>query len=205
MRGLEKIWIIGDNFCNCTFDGHYKNSAGPNSESNNQFYAFKNYEVREFSNNQYDSLFRNTAGRIRNSFLKAINEHNALPKLIVTILDDDLIQGMNSKFDFDLQLHVLTTWLVTEFEKAIATYKDFLPQRAKRQNFPHFLWIAPPTHCNFGAESNNLRLAQTKCLAEIVSTKKNMTMLKMIKVWEHEDRNAFLKDSYRLTSAGLDK
>ena len=205
MSGLEKIWFIGDDFSNHTFNQHYKNASGPD-HSNDQFYSFKHYEVREFSNNQYDSLFQNTAGRIRNSLLKAINEHNTLPKLIVTILDDDLIQGMNPEYmHFEDQLHIIMNWLVTEFERAIETYKEKLPLRAKRDHFPHFLWIAPPTHCNFGADSNNLRLHQTKCLAEVISTKRNMTLLKMVKFWEHEDKAAFLKEAYRFTSDGLDK
>ena len=83
MRGLEKIWIIGNDFCNYTYTQHYKNVSGGQSDSENPFYAFKNFEVREFSNNQRDSLFQNTAGRIRNSLLKAINKHNTLPKIIV--------------------------------------------------------------------------------------------------------------------------
>ena len=93
MHGLEKIWIIVDTFCNQSFEQHYKNISGPNHQDGNSFYAFTNYEVHEFSNNKYDSLFRSDAGRIRNSLIKAINEHNTLPKLIVTILDDNLLMA----------------------------------------------------------------------------------------------------------------
>ena len=62
MRGLEKIWVIGNTFCNNSFDQHYKNIEGPGTthdkESSN--YAFKNYEVRKFASNQYDSFFSGT-------------------------------------------------------------------------------------------------------------------------------------------------
>ena len=32
-----------------------------------------------------------------------------------------------------------------------------------------------------------------------------MTLLKMVKVWSHEDSTLFLHDAYRFTSAGLTK
>ena len=75
IRGLEKVWIIGDNFCNHSFEKKYKKS-GMNDES----YAFQHFEVREYSSNRYDSLFSNAIGHIRNCFLKVVNEHAALPK-----------------------------------------------------------------------------------------------------------------------------
>ena len=72
-------------------------------------------------------------------------------------------------------------------------------------NLPYFIWMAPPTHCNFGHKNNDFRLFQTKCLTEIVSTKRNMLVLKLVKIWEHEDCGAFLHEAYRFTSDGLDK
>ena len=210
MCGLEKIWIVGDNFSNNTFSAHYKFATGPSDSHQvreNPFYAFQNYEVCEFSNNSYDSLYRSMAGHIRNSLIKAVNEHNTLPKLIIVILDDDLIYGVSKKSDLDdhQQLHILTAWLMTEFEKAILAYKDMLPPRSKRSDYSHFLWIAPPTNCNFPLHNNDMRVYQGKCLSDIVKTKQNMSVLQMVKIWEHTDRNAFLQDAQRFTSDGLDK
>ena len=205
MRGLEKIWIIGDDFTNHTFTQHYKNIK--NKHGDNDLYAFKNFEVREFSSNRYDSLFRNTTARIRNSYMKAVNEHNTLPKLIVIILDDDLAISMKEndpELSLPEQLHIATSWLATEFEKSMDSYKDLLPQRSKKENFPHFLWICPPTNCNFGSDNNDLRNLQTNCIDEIIKTKKRMSSLRMIKVWEHDDRGAFLEEAYRFTLDGLD-
>ena len=58
MQGLEKIWVIGDIFCDNSFDQHYKNVV----ESVPVPVPFKNFEVRSFSSNHYDSLFRSPAG-----------------------------------------------------------------------------------------------------------------------------------------------
>ena len=206
MRGLEKIWIIGDTFSNNSFERHYKHAEGPNPNYDKEtaHYTFKHYEVREFSSNQYDSFFHNPAGRIRNTFVKAISEHNTLPQLIVVILDDNLYsQQGNKEIEIHDYIHVLTSWLVTEFEKVLLAYKDMLPIRAKREKLPHILWIEPSTHCNFDDMDYELRTHQALCLSEVISTKHDMSMLKIIKIWDHSDRNAFMHKPYRFTADGL--
>ena len=203
IRGLEKIWIVCDNFCNHTYDSHYKNITIP-KDAEHAMYAFRNFEVREYSNNRYDSLFRNTAGRIRNCLIKAINEHSALPKFIVVVLDDDLTANLHLDIDPDFQLHTITAWLATEFHKAITSYKDMIPSKAKKSFQPSFLWILPPTHKYFGRDNNDLRIAQDDCIKEIAKTKEGMTALEILKIWSYEDHNLFLEDSYHFTSEGLD-
>ena len=186
-----------------SFNQHYKPARPVSNQTS--LHAFKHFEVRNFSNNKYDSLFRSTAGRIRNCFIKAINEHSALPKLIVTILDDDLVKNLKSKIDTYENLHEMTEWLLTEFEKELANYKDMILIKAQREHFPHFLWIASPQHKYFGGKNNELRAIQEKCLAEVVQTKKDMTLLKMIKFWDPSDSNLFLRNEYRFISEGLEK
>ena len=213
MRGLEKIWIVGDTFYDNSFEQHYKNvvsnipdmATTSNRTKDNPHYAFKNYEVCCFSNNQYDSFYRSPAGRIRNSFIKAINEHNTLPNLIVVILDMDLGQKLIASADETLQLHTLASWLVNEFEKILTTYKDMLLQQAKHTDLPQILWITLPTHCHFTSVENWLRSIQSQCLDEIVHTKNGMCTLSMVKIWNHNDFNNFLKDSQCFTAEGLDR
>ena len=166
-------------------------------------FTFTHFEVREFSNNKYGSFYRNTAGRIRNSFLKAINQHTSLPKLVVTILDDDLARSVQGTDDMEQKLFDLTKWLINEMVKSINEYKDYLPPRAKKPDYPHFLFIAPPTHKYFGNHNNQLRDLQTSILEDITKTYTQTTTLHMIKHWDHDDGSNFLRNHYRFTSDGL--
>ena len=122
------------------------------------------------------------------------------------MLDDDLTNVIDRISDHDLtQLHQITNWLMTQFERNIAAVKEIRPIKAKRANQPHVIWMAPPTHCHFGEFNNAQREFQTEILQEIIRTKKYMTVLKLVKVWNHDDTSLFLCDSYRFTSEGLIK
>ena len=65
--------------------------------------------------------------------------------------------------------------------------------------------MAPPTHKYFGCENNTQQLAQTEALFDISTMKSDTSVLKLLKIWSHDDSNAFLKEPYRFTSEGLDK
>ena len=118
-----------------------------------------------------------------------------LPKLFVIILDADLTLQLEKTAEMKHQLHILTSWLASEFEKSLETYKDMLPQKAKKPNLPFLLWMAPPTHCHFTQKENEVWILQQQCLKEIISTKPCMQVLHMVKFWDAEDRSSFIHDA----------
>ena len=42
---LEKLWIVGDNFCHNSFDKYFKEDTSVNTESDITSFTFKNFEV----------------------------------------------------------------------------------------------------------------------------------------------------------------
>ena len=156
------------------------------------------------SNNR-DNNNRSCIGRLINNYVKGLNEFKELPKLVVMVIDDDSIKFIKNDSDetVETQIKMITDWLVNEMEKATKCCTEHYPSKAKRDGFPHILWIAPPSHKNFGKSNNKRREAQTYFLYNSVKQKKDMTVLKMIKFWDYEDPNTFLYDSYRFTSEGL--
>ena len=89
--------------------------------------------------------------------------------------------------------------------RSLDSYKDVLPARSKRDNFPHILWVAPPTHKFFSEANNEKRVKFTTALSTVVSLQQNMSMLKLVKHWSHDDSNLFLQEQYRYTADGLAK
>lgn len=94
VRGLEKIWVIGDEFCHHTYQQYFKEETDADSSHKLTSFTFNNYEVCEFSLSYYLTNNKSPARRILNKFISAINEHNTLPKLVVFVLDDDLIRSL---------------------------------------------------------------------------------------------------------------
>ena len=168
-------------------------------------YTFKNFEVKAIVTKDYNNWNRSPPGRLLNNLITAINEHGSLPKLIVMVLDDDMIRRIRLEDFAETQIKEITEWLVREVAKAVTIYKDFLPNKAKKFLLPHILWIGPPTHMNFGSNNNRKREIQNRALQNVVKQNANMSILQMIKFWEHTDSNLFVFDNYRFTSEGLKK
>ena len=148
---------------------------------------------------------KNILSRIRNSLVTAINEHSVLPKLIVVVTDDDIINQVADDPDVSLVFHYerLCSGLCNLLNKTIDCYKDMLPQKAKREGLPHIVWIAPPTHKFFSDENNKRRTLFADGLNIAVNAQSNMSLLQMVKFWDHNNSNLFMDEQYRYTSEGL--
>ena len=148
---------------------------------------------------------KNILSRMRNSLITALNEHSSLPKAIIVVPDNDIINQVQDDPDEALVFHYerLLSGLCNLFTKSINCYKDMIPQKAKRENIPHFVWIAPPSHKFFSDDNNKRRKLFGDGLNIAVNAQANMSMLQMIKFWDHNNSNLFMDEQYRYTSEGL--
>ena len=124
-----------------------------------------------------------------------------LPKLIVVVLDDDVVKNIN----YPKSTTIVTNWLIEQFQKSIITYQEKLPAKAIKIGYLHVLWMCPPTHKFFGESGSQRCIKQAECMEQALKDKQNMSSLRIIKSWDHEDSNAFIYDSYRFTSSSLTK
>ena len=58
-------------------------------------YIKEHYDTRGYINSRYSSTDQNLVSRVRNLMAHAIKEQVLLPKLIVIVLDDDLIKYLD--------------------------------------------------------------------------------------------------------------
>ena len=85
----------------------------------------------------------------------------------------------------------------------MSTYKSFLPHKSFINDFPHLLWISPPTHKHFRDSNNYKRAKLAAHLFDVMKTQVNMTTLSMVKIWNQEDSTNYIYESERFTSTGL--
>ena len=191
--GLDRVWIIGDDFCMSTYHRFFKDCK--NNDGEPTTFTFKNFEVKgNFSDSQ--SVNKSPISRIRNCLVHALNNNTMLPTLIVMVLEDDVIKMVRKeKQAISVNLGTLLNWLVNEVHRCIETHKEFLPLKAKKHDFPHVLWIAPPLHCNFSDNCNECRVKFNKCLKSIISLFPEMTTLRMVKLWDIEDNNLYVRET----------
>ena len=121
-----------------------------------RWYLYDCFDVKTCFTNKYSTLNGNLMSRLRNSLANAIDKQPLLPKLIVIILNDDVM----SSFPFGPQtlpknVARILHWLMVEFDRLITTHKERLSQESKKAGYPCFIWVEAPQHENFN--NNNLR------------------------------------------------
>ena len=197
-KAYETVWLVGDDFMTRHYGEHFLMS---DNKTIKDCFTKQNYDVRAFMSNQFTSNNRNVLSRIRNCFVKGVNDNYLLPKYIFLILDNDIIKTVEfDKYGTSVLFGKLTEWLANEIHKIIKTAKENKPMMAKRDNYPEIVWIEPPLHKNF---KDNLRRKKmgvamgnaTKLFAE-------MEVLQMRKIWDYDEGASYLSESCRYTAEG---
>ena len=154
------------------------------------------FEVKHFAANSLD-LNRSVIGRIRNQFVKALSEEILLPRVVVILQDNDIINSVKPKAKKSQVSEIygrITHWLADKLDKAVAEHVDYLPNKAIKEGYPTFLWIAPPQHRNF--RDNQLRQKMTTSIKSAIGMQKSHTMLTMKKIWDYQDGSLYYHDRF---------
>ena len=152
-----------------------------------------------FNNKHFDTCL---LSRLTNVLIHGINKKDRLPKAIVIVLDNDLIRFANhDAWGITQILHDYIIWLADRFQEILKDYKDKLPLKSKRENYPKILWAESPLHDAF--EDNHLRKQYNAMLHEILDDYTFVMPIRLKKEWDPKNANLFAHN--RFTSSGLDK
>ena len=150
-------------------------------------------------------------GRMGNLMMNAMNSSVIgkkvlpLPKLIIIVADDDIIKCLRDTKDGGLTnaFGRLINYIMTEYDRAIATYKEHLPTKCKRDGYPHMLWIQAPSHINYVNESDRYKF--NKGLEEMVKYHSNAYTLPLKKGWCPNNEDLFSSSLKKYTAEGYAK
>ena len=159
------------------------------------------FEVYAFCGSKYSSSDMNIINRIKNSLVKAINNHGKFPKFIVLVLDMDLAEylGFTGQGLVSL-LGEFVEWLVGKFAQLISDRLSVLPTRAKKPGYPQLYWVAPPHHKNF--LNNGDRTKMTNCLESTFKLHADVCLIRMKEVWDY-DNLELVDQNGLITHSGL--
>ena len=116
-------------------------------------------------------------------------------------IEDDLIQYCVDKNMLEPESYeICLQKLMNEVRKIIAGFKDKLPAKSKRYNWPHVLWPIPVQHVAF--ETFALRENIARSLINLTAMQYNMSALKLKQIWDDQDMDLYLPDVERFTSTG---
>ena len=165
------------------------------------FYTRNNYEIKcAFAGEITKNL--NFITRMVNTFVFLINNNMALPKIIVVMMEQDVVRYLeNRQIETREAMKRWFSKMINEFRKATSTAKDILPNKSKKHGWPHILWLIPILHEGF----RNFQFTNEVgyALEDAVITQQHMSALRLKQLWDSSDHSLYLEEYGRYTSNGL--
>ena len=180
-----------------------------NSPTTRDAYMKQNFEISIFFNTDYmktssfehNTQIKNRVARVHNTLVRAMRTRGTLPKFILLILEDDIINFLNFN-DYgvsEMQGRVIE-FLVKEINASIESFKGFLPNKAKKQRYPQLIWLQPSLHKNY--YNTGLRKKFGTNMNNIVPIYSNNTVLRLKQFWDSENSNLVCTHRSRLSAQG---
>ena len=196
-KGYDKVWLIGDDFVAQTYQQYFVRMETKDS------YIKQNFEVSAFFNNAL-AFNRSSIGRLQNALAAAINQQNILPKLVVYILENDVINCLPKEECEETTLLIykkVFRSMATFTERAFATLHESLPAKCMREGYPHILWIQPIIHDDLKLHDEFRRKTFKQAMTEVVPEFTGMSTLELKQIWDESDSTQLLPNKPRLLSA----
>ena len=154
-----------------------------------------------FCGSKFTSSDVNMINCLKNSLIKAINNHGKFPEFIVVVLDYDLVEYVNFEGPgLAGILGVMIEWLAKKFLALITDQQKILLNRAKKPGYPQIYWVALPHHSKF--TDNGVSTLITNCLESVFKVYSDIRLIHMKEIWDYE--NPDLVDNFgQITDIGL--
>ena len=162
----------------------------------------QNFDMRTCFTNKYTSLNGNMISRLRNSLANAIEAQPLLPRMVVIVLDDDIM----TEFPFSKKAkpkHIagILHWLMVEYDRLVTGHKENLQQKSKKLGYPSFMFIEAPYHENF--HNNERREIFNEGLRTAGNLHDRVAVLELKKIWDNSNSNLYMKNERRYSAEGL--
>ena len=174
VRGYEDLWIVGDEFAKNTFHSTVLQN------NSLQFYIKETFNIYEFTSDRTNE--GNVLNRIFNNIVRGMNQQILLPKIILIVLDNDLMKNIKGKNRVtEKVINETIEYLISDIHQEIKDHRDQLPMKAQKFKYPTVLWMIPPCHANF---TNNLRRQQLARALETTVMNHNEMCFMCTRLWD---------------------
>ena len=165
-------------------------------------YASRHFYISILSSDEYSSNVKSVLARLRNNLVRGLNKCVAIPKIILIVLEDSIINDVPvCDFGLKVEYEVRLKWLISQYRKLIESFIDLIPFKSRKDNWPKFLYLCPSLHNNY--RNNTLRKKFTRSLEDICSYSEKSSAIRLRHGWDQDDNNIYLEQQQRFTTEGL--
>ena len=170
-------------------------------QSDDESFTKNSFEITTSTNNRFSEWNNAVMSRLRNALVSTIQKSTVVPKLIVVILEDDVIKKVKLEGDVSYVYGRAIHWLLSEFRKLIEIMLEMLPQKSKRDEHPYVLWIMPTRHRDYKNDIQREKFNEK--LMSISKLYHNNFTLELKQLWRKDESLLYNKNENKLTSYGL--
>ena len=153
------------------------------------FFIKNNYDYSVVCNSKKNSQDTNILSRIRNTMVTFLNKKDKLPKYLLIVLDDDLIQALDYQgFGVSTMYGEWLEWLVAEISKVVAKRKEQLPWKAVKDDYPMIYLCTAPIHRNQPEKERDSRMKWNLVLTSLLKLYENMRPIKLKELKQDDDK-----------------
>ena len=189
--------LVGDSFVRKTAKANFLHL------NKDTAYATNNMEVIIKAGDPYDTNIKNFfTARINNAMVQAFNEVTNMPKMVVVILESDLIDAVSGEGDEVIMYYGrYLEDIIDDFHKIVKEMRQILPENAMKRGWPRLVFIIPTTHRNYTDKQKRQWFIDT--LLTVVKYYDDVWALKLIQVWDENNCNIFSKRDNIFSREGL--
>ena len=194
IEGLDELWFLGDNFVARCYHQFFRNAPETGK------YIKERFEVSAYCNSHFISNELNIVIRLKNALMMAIEKKVKLPKYIVVVLENDILEY--TRYNGPGISGILgryTEGITSSIQNIVHIQNDQLPLKTKRIGYPMIYWVSAVHHKAF--KNGPLCTKFNHCLEAAVRLYDNMRVIKIKEVWNFE--NISLVNNNEMTPSGL--
>ena len=195
VKGLRKVWILGDNFVAETYRRYFRKSDA-------SFFLKMHFNVLPFCSSKYSDRNSNMISRIINCLITAINNKVYLPHYVLVAIDDDLVSYQKYKgFGVAALYGNWLEYLQNTINTVLKERRESLPINTVNPDQTQVYWVEPANHAAFSKKEREIREKFLVCLDASTKVCDNVRILKIREPWDRLDPNLVQNDGF--TKNGL--
>ena len=140
----KDIWLIGDQFVHNIYHTLQQMNTTATVEKKNAPYIYEMYNICCFTANPLSEL-KNVVACLVNALIKARNDAEKLPRIIMVLLDWDLVKYIGFKHvHTKIIFSEVLDWIINNMKRAVQSKRDHLMRKkagAVTDNDPKIIWV----------------------------------------------------------------
>ena len=161
------------------------------------------FETQIAAGERHSALNPFFTGRIQNALVQCLDRCVNIPKIILIILEDDLLKEFQDRKrvqDLESHIEIYLTAIVSNTRKQLEILTNTLPQFAKRDTWPKIVFIKPTANINYNNRYQRRLMAN---IMDKLAKRLEFWALDLKQIWDIENTNIFIKEENRFTAEGI--